>query len=81
MSIPNAPTPLSTATTRELIDELKRRTRDGVIIVSGHDPKNTTGYAISSWGSHLWSIGASLLIQRILLREADGKDDPEVDDT
>ena len=67
--------PLETATIEELMDEIKRRCVAGMIVISGHDPKDEGTFGSTLWGSHMWTIGAcQFMADRALRSLRDEKD-------
>ena len=71
--------PLETATLDELMDEIKRRTIAGLIVVSGQDPKDRNKFGSTFWGSSMWTISACRMMASRALKELEDQE-PEEDD-
>ena len=70
--------PIETATLDELMDEIKRRSANGLVIVSGHNPKNDRDFLAQYWGSQLWAAGACRYIEMDALEHL--KNEPEIEE-
>ena len=62
-------TDLEMATTDELVDELRRRSDGGIVIVHMPGPDGSMIEAGKSWGNHSWRIGTCRVIERQLMAE------------
>jgi len=73
--------PLETATLEELMDEIKRRARAGVIITIGQNPKHPDLFGSQYWGSALAAIGGCDYVRHRCIRdiESDPVDTPPPD--
>ena len=72
--------PLDTATTEELMDEIRRRSEAGIIIIAGHDRKIQGTFAGKSWGSNMWKIGACRFMESESLNDLMGESDAKNDE-
>lgn len=70
--------PLQTATLEELLSEIKSRSNSGVMIFSGHNPKDECDFLTHYWGSELWVIGACRYIEVDALQYLRNK--PEIEE-